>query len=179
LGEVTGGVRFDKFRPIDVTWSNEEISQIINRRIKHFSDKPKKLEDYLVDTTEKDNVIELANFSPRDLFHLMSTIYDEQSVIDSEATYFSREAINKGKLKFCREYEYYALFPSNRNSKEDVFRNINRLLKTGKKILRANDLAAVHKVSGVTANSYIKIMSDYNFIKMTEEQYVYQIIDLK
>lgn len=173
------GVRFDKFRPIDVTWTNEEISEIINRRIRYFSEKPKKLEDFLVDTNEKDAIIELANFSPRDLFHLLSTIYDEQSVIDSEATFFSREAITKGKLKFCKEYEYYALFPSNRSSKEDVFRNINRLLRTGKKVLKANDIAAVHKVSGVTANSYIKIMTDFNFIKMTDEQYVYQINDPK
>jgi hypothetical protein len=173
------GVRFDKFRPIDVTWTNDEVSEIINRRIKYFSDTPKKLEDYLVDTIEKNKIIELANSSPRDLFHLLSTIYDEQSLIDSEATFFSREAINKGKLKFCRDYEYYALFPSNRNSKEDVFRNINRLLKTGKVVLRATDLAATLKVSAPTSNSYIKIMSDFNFIKMTDEQYVYTIIDPK
>lgn len=173
------GVRFDKFRPIDVTWTNEEITEIINRRIKYFSDKPKILEDYLVDTSEKNNIINLANSSPRDLFHLLSTIYDEQSIIDSEVTFFSSEAINNGKIKFCKEYEYYALFPSNRNSKEDVFRNINRLLKTGKKILKANDIAAAHKVSGVTANSYVKIMSDFNFLKMTDEQYVYQVNDPK
>lgn len=173
------GVRFDKFRPIDVTWTNEEISEIINRRIKYFSDTPKKLEDYLVDVSEKNRIIELANSSPRDLFHLLSTIYDEQSLIDSNLKYFSRAAINNGKLKFCKDYEYYALFPSNRNSKEDVFRNINRLLKTGRTVLRANDLAAALKVSAGTANSYIKIMSDYNFIKMTEEQYVYKIIDPK
>lgn len=173
------GVRFDKFRPIDVTWTNEEISQIINRRIKYFSDTPRQLEDYLVDAAEKDKIIGLANSSPRDLFHLLSTIYDEQSLIDANANFFSREAIDKGKLKFCKDYEYYALFPSNRNSKEDVFRNINRLLKTGKTILKATDLAAALKVSAPTANSYIKIMSDYNFIKMTDEQYVYAIIDPK
>lgn len=173
------GVRFDKFRPIDVTWTNEEISEIINKRIKYFSDKPKKLEDYLVDISEKDNIIKLSNSSPRDLFHLLSTIYDEQSIINSEVSFFSREAINNGKIKFCKEYEYYALFPSNRNSKEDVFRNINRLLKTGKIILKANDIAAAHKVSGVTANSYVKIMSDFNFLKMTDEQYLYQINDPK
>ena len=60
-----------------------------------------------------------------------------------------------------------------------MFRNINRLLKTGKNILKANDIAAAHKVSGVTANSYVKIMSDFNFLKMTDEQYVYQINDPK
>lgn len=173
------GVRFDKFRPIDVTWTNDEISEIINRRIKYFSDTPKKLEDYLVDVHEKSKIIELANSSPRDLFHLLSTIYDEQSLIDSNSTFFSREAINNGKLRFCKDYEYYALFPSNRNSKEDVFRNINRLLKNGKIIVKATDLGAALKVSAPTANSYIKIMSDYNFIKMTDEQYVYTIIDPK
>lgn len=173
------GVRFDKFRPIDVTWTNEEVSEIINRRIKYFSDSPKKLEDYLSDVDEKDKIIKLANSSPRDLFHLLSTIYDEQSLINSNVAIFSNEAINQGKLRFCKDYEYYALFPSNRNSKEDVFRNINRLLKTGKTVVKSTDLAAALKVSPPTANSYIKIMSDYNFIKMTDEQYVYTVIDPK
>lgn len=173
------GVRFDKFRPIDVTWTSEEIIEIINKRIGFFSDKTNNIQDLLVDANEKDEIIKLANNSPRDLFHLFANIYDEQSVIDSNSEYFSREAINNGKLKFCKEYEYYALFPSNRNSKDDVFRNINRLLKTGKITLRSNDIASVLKVNPATANTYIKIMSDFNFIKMTEEQYLYNIIDPK
>lgn len=173
------GVRFDKFRPIDVTWTSQEIIEIINKRISFFSNKAKNIQDLLVDSNEKDGIIMLANYSPRDLFHLFANIYDEQSVIDSSSSYFSREAINNGKLKFCKEYEYYALFPSNRNSKDDVFRNINRLLKTGKTTLRSNDLASVLKVNPATANTYIKIMSDFNFIKMTDEQYVYNIIDPK
>jgi len=173
------GVRFDKFRPIDVTWSSEEIIAIINKRIAFFSSKAKRIEDLLIDSNEKDDIIKLANYSPRDLFHLFANIYDEQSIIDNTSTYFSREAISKGKLRFCKEYEYYALFPSNRNSKDDVFRNINRLLKTGKTTLRSNDLASVLKVNPATANSYIKIMSDFNFIKMTDEQYVYNVIDPK
>jgi hypothetical protein len=173
------GVRFDKFRPIDVTWTSNEMLEIINKRISFFSNKEKKIQDLLVDASEKEDIIKLANYSPRDLFHLFANIYDEQSIINSSSTYFSREAINSGKLKFCKEYEYYALFPSNRNSKDDVFRSINRLLKTGKIILRSNDLASVLKVNPATANSYIKIMSDFNFIKMTEEQYVYVIIDPK
>ena len=40
-------------------------------------------------------------------------------------------------------------------------------------------MASVLKVNPATANSYIKIMSDFNFIKMTDEQYVYNIIDPK
>lgn len=173
------GVRFDKFRPIDVTWTNEEITEIINKRISFFSNNSKEIDDLLIDRNEKNGIIELANYSPRDLFHLLANVYDEQSVINSSSTCFTYEAINNGKLKFCKEYEYYALFPSNRNSKDDVFRNINRLLKTAKTKLRSNDLASVLKVNPATANSYIKIMSDFNFIRMTDEQYVYNVIDPK
>lgn len=173
------GVRFDKFKPIDVTWTSQEMSEIIDNRIKHFSVIPKKLDDLLIEPREKETLVGLANFSPRDLLHLLATIYDEQSIIDSNASFFSKEAMIAGKLKFCKEYEYYALFPSKRNSKDDVFRNINRILKTAKTTLRANDIAAILKVSGVTANSYIKIMSDFNFIKMTDEQYVYEVVDPK
>ena len=173
------GVRFDKFRPIDVTWTNKEITEIINKRIGFFSNNSKEIDNLLFNRDEKNGIIELANYSPRDLFHLLANIYDEQSVIDSSSTFFTQEAITNGKLKFCKEYEYYALFPSNRNSKDDVFRNINRLLKTAKIKLKSNDIASVLKVNPATANSYIKIMSDFNFIKMTDEQYVYNVIDPK
>lgn len=173
------GVRFDKFKPVDVTWTSIEMCQIIDNRVKHFSINQKKLDDLLVDPNEKNALIDLANFSPRDLLHLLSTIYDEQSILDSSATFFSKEAILTGKLKFCSNYEYYALFPSKKNTKDDVFRNINRILKTAKTTIRATDIAAILKVSGVTANSYIKIMSDFNFIKMTDEQYVYEVVDPK
>jgi Cdc6-like AAA superfamily ATPase len=173
------GVRFDKFKPVDVTWTAQEMSQIIDKRVAHFSNTPRKLDDIIVDVTEKEAFLTLSNFSPRDLLHLLATIYDEQSVIDSNATFFSREAITRGKLKFCKDYEYYALFPSNKNSKDDVFRNINRILKVGKTKLRATDIGSILKVSPPTANSYIKIMSDFNFIRMTEEQYVYDVIDPK
>lgn len=162
-----------------MTWTSQEISEITDNLIKFFSEIPKKIDDLLVDPRDKDVLVNLANFSPRDLLHLIATIYDEQSIIDSNASFFSRKAIVAGKLKFCIDYEYYALFPSNKNSKEDVFRNINRILKTAKTTLRANDIAAILKVSGVTANSYLKIMSDFNFIKMTDEQYVYEVVDPK
>ncbi|MCX8473795.1 MAG: hypothetical protein ORN85_09110, partial [Sediminibacterium sp.] len=173
------GIRFDKFKPIDVSWTSEEITQILNERIKYFGETTKQAEKLLEDNNELVKLIELSNNSPRDLLHLFGSIYDEQTLVDISSKYLSLQSINKGKMKFCKEYEYYALFPSKRNSKEDVFRNINRLLKTGKTTLRATNFVTSLKVSTPTANSYIKIITDFNFAKMTDQQYVYEISDPK
>lgn len=173
------GIRFDKFKPIDVSWTNEEITQILNERIRYFGETIKSADKLLEDNRELKELIELCNNSPRDLLHLFGSIYDEQTLIDIKSKYLSISSINKGKMKFCKEYEYYALFPSKRSSKEDVFRNINRLLKTGKTVLRATDFVTSLKVSTPTANSYIKIITDFNFAKMTDQQYVYEISDPK
>jgi len=176
---ASNGIRFDKFKPIDVSWTSEEITQILNERIKYFGETTKQAEKLLEDNNELVKLIELSNNSPRDLLHLFGSIYDEQTLVDISSKFLSIQSINKGKMKFCKEYEYYALFPSKRNSKEDVFRNINRLLKTGKTTLRATDFVTSLKVSTSTANSYIKIITDFNFAKMTDQQYVYEISDPK
>jgi energy-coupling factor transporter ATP-binding protein EcfA2 len=176
---ASSGIRFDKFKPIDVTWTTDEISKILNNRIKFFGENSKSADSLLEDSSELMKLIDLSNTSPRDLLHLFGAIYDEQTLIDINSRFLSNQSINKGKMKFCKEYEYYALFPSKRNSKEDVFRNINRLLKTGKVVLRATDFVTSLKVSTPTANSYIKIIQDFNFTKMTDQQYVYEISDPK
>lgn len=175
----SSGIRFDKFKPIDVTWTNEEIRDILDKRVKYFGKNNTSIELLLEEKSELNNLIQLSNRSPRDLLHLFAAIYDEQTLIDIHSKNLSTSSIDKGKLKFCKEYEYYALFPSKRNTKEDVFRNINRLLKVGKITVKATDFATVLKVSPATANSYIKIVQDFNFVKMTDQQYVYEISDPK
>lgn len=176
---ASNGVRFDKFKPVDVTWTDSEILEILDNRIKFFCTYPKKFEDFLVDTTLMSDLINLSNNSPRDLLHLVSKIYDEQSIIDSNTPFFSKKSIEEAKLKFCKEYEYYALFPTERKAKDDIIKNINRLLKNGKIEVKSVDLAAMLKVSSSAANNYIRIMLDFNLIKNTPQQYVYQIADPK
>ena len=173
------GIRFDKFTPKDVTWTGVEILQILNQRITYFGSQSSDIKSLLETPEQLSELIVMTNFSPRDMLHLFGAIYDEQAQINSNAVKFSSQSVDNGKMKFCKEYEYYALFPSKKNTKEDIFRNINRILKNGKTVFRANDLIASLKVSAPSANAYIKVMADLNLIKMTAQQYVYEVSDPK
>jgi phosphotransacetylase len=60
---ASNGIRFDKFKPIDVSWTSEEITQILNERIKYFGETTKQAEKLLEDNNELVKLIELSNNS--------------------------------------------------------------------------------------------------------------------
>jgi len=72
-------------------------------------------------------------------------------------------------LVYSKGFEYYAIYPTKRGSKEDILTNINRLLKIGKEIIMTKDFVEVFKVSTPTAISYIKIVQEYNLVKELTE----------
>ena len=163
------GVRFDKFKPVDITWLNDDIKNILQNRINHFSlSKPYSM-DKLIPTKEIDQIIDAAYKSPRDLIRLLSTIYDEQENDNMKVKSFSLENINKGTLKFCTNYDYYSIFPSKRGTREDIVSIINRILKVGRLTFRGTDLAAAFRFSSQSANSYVKLMKGYMLINEVEE----------
>lgn len=166
------GVRFDKIKPVDITWNNVSLVNMLEKRISFFSDKKKSLQD-IFETAEYENtidaIIELSSKSPRYLLRQLSYIYDAQAVADQSYKCFSKNSIAEGQLTYAKLFEYYAIYPSKKGSKEDILSNINRLLKIGKLTVRTKDYADVYKVSVPTAISYIKIAQEYNLIKELPE----------
>lgn len=159
------GVRFDKFKPIDITWTNEDIARILQKRLDHFAiNKPYNMEQLFESIEELDSLIELAHKSPRDLIRLFSTIYDEQSIKNINSSKLEALCILEAKVRFCKEYDYYSIFPSKMGTKEDIVSIINKMLRVGKIYFRSTDLVNVFKFSTQSANSYIKIMKDYSLI---------------
>jgi len=79
------------------------------------------------------------------------------------------EAIEKGQLVYAKSFEYYAIYPTKRGSKEDILTNINRLLRIGKTIIKSKDFVDVFKVSSQSGNSYIRIVQEYNLVKELTE----------
>lgn len=182
--ELNGrGVRFDKFQPIDVTWNVDDLKLILNKRVKYFSNSNFTINDILEANSSIDGILQLAFRSPRDMIHIFSHIYQEQDSIDSSSRQFSNKAVEKGKLKFCKDYDYYSVYPSKRGSKADVTINVNRMLRIKKKILKTTDFVNTFKVSTPTAISYIVILQNYNFVKEMAEKDgnapQYEVIDPK
>ena len=177
------GVRFDKFQPIDVSWSKEDLKSIIDKRVKYFSNNSKNTSDLLEKSHLLDEIISLSFRSPRDMLLIFSKIYQEQDNANSSSNVLTEESVKSGKLKFCKDYDYYSVYPSKRGSKADVTTNINRLLRIKKKVLKTNDFVSIAKMSTPTAISYIGILKNFNFIKELAEKDgnapQYEVIDPK
>lgn len=164
------GVRFDKFKPVDITWNEAEIKEILQFRLNHFAiNPPYPLLNLISDQGHVDSLITLAYKSPRDLIRILSTIYDEQETTDNSVKSFDLAIIEKGKLKFCMNYDYYSIFPSKRGTKEDIMSIINRILRINRSVFKGTDLASVYKFSSQSANSYVKIMKGYGLICDTDD----------
>jgi hypothetical protein len=163
------GVRFDKIKPINITWQTNNLKEIINARIKYFSKEQKTLTNIIIEDEKINEIIALSNNSPRFLFRQLSYIYDQQAEIDSNSNFLSNEAIEKGQLVYAKSFEYYAIYPTRRGSKDDILTNINRLLKIGKEIIVTKDFVDIYKVSTPAAISYIKIVQEYNLVKELTE----------
>jgi hypothetical protein len=174
-------IRFDKFKPIDVNWLNEDIERILEQRISFFSNSQKSTKD-IFDSIALGQIIELANGSPRDLITLISNIYDEQSIIECAVTTFSGTAIDKGTKHFASNYDYNSFYGSSEIA-SSVKTSINRILQVGKRIFQLKDMAEVTKRSQPSVSNYSRNMKEYGLIieneGSTEQVKEYLVVDPK
>jgi hypothetical protein len=175
------GIRFDKFRPVDVNWIDSDITSILEKRIRYFSSGKKEPRD-LFSQKSLDNVINIANKSPRDLLTICSTIYDEQSIIDISAKQISDLAVNNGIKNFVVRYDYVSYYASAEIATK-IISLINRLQLLGKITFTNKDLAGSMKKGVQSASNQTREMRDYGFVH--EEDYtensekIYRVIDPK
>lgn len=179
------GVRFDKISPIDVTWNNSELVDIINVRLNYYRIRPQiviKLDDILADRRSIEDIISISNKSPRDLLLLIFSIYYEQANIDSRSPYFSTQAVRNGILKFITGYDYYSMFPQKGN-KEDILKNIKKILFCGKLTFKIIEISQDLNISSQTANGLIKNLLKHGVIKELNQTQgnakLFEIIDPK
>lgn len=178
-------VRFDKILPIDVTWSNNELLQIMDVRLSYFSAKPQaivKLDEIIEESRNIEEIIKLSNKSPRDLLRLISSIYYEQANIDNLSPFMSTQAVKKGIFKFIKEYDYYSIYPQI-NANDDILKNLNKILTSGKLTFKISDFAQDLSISITKSTSIIKNLSKQGVVnelnKTQGNAKIYEIIDPK
>lgn len=179
------GVRFDKISPIDVTWNNSELENIVNVRLNYSSIKPQtviKFEELLADPRSSEDIISISNKSPRDLLKLIFSIYYEQANIDNRSPYLSTHAIRKGILKFISDYEYYSMFPQI-SHKDDILKNLKKILYCEKLTFKVSDISQDLNISIPTANGLIKNLLKHGIIielnQTRGNAKIFEIIDPK
>ena len=159
------GVRFDKIKPVDISWSNEQLIEMFDKRLSYFSDGLVDSIKFIQDDDARNRIIKLANGSPRYLFRLLSVIYDQQCDINPEVDNIQAESIALGMKQYCLLFEFYAAFPGKRGSKDDVMISVNRLLKIGSLQITTKDFVNEYKVSTGSALNYIKSLLEFSLIK--------------
>jgi len=158
------GVRFDKIKPLDVTWTEAQLKEILEKRLKYFSEGKVNCKALIANEQKFNEIISMASNSPRYMFRLLSVIYDQQNNIDHTSSNLSELAISNGMIEFSKTFDFYAAFPGKRGTKDDVMTSVNRLLKIGKLQISTKDFVSSFKVSSQTAKNYIQIQQNYGLV---------------
>ena len=160
------GVRFDKFPTIDIRWDDQDMENIINKRLAFFSENkeaPVSLGSLIPETNMKREVLKLADRSPRTMLRLLSEICsceDRESIVS-----FSPEAISKGMLKFCRNFDYASLRPFKTGGKEDLTDWINKILAVRRISFTVYEWAEGFNCTKTTAAKHIDNMKKAELIR--------------
>ena len=183
--ELSGTVRFDKFGFIDVRWKSGDMKFLIDKRIKYFSlNNDKSLEDLIEDKYDRDEIIKLANKSPRDLISLLGSIYQEQANYNENVNCFDDSCISSGMISFCENYDYDSIYPWKAGRNKEIKAMINRILAVRLTRFTVKDLNRTFKQSNAQSDGQIKLMKSYKLIREDDilggdNKKIYEILDPK
>lgn len=175
----SNGVRFDKIKPVNISWSDQQLRDMLAKRLEYFSEGQVAPNQLIVNSNDLDRIISLSSGSPRYLFRLLSVIYDQQNNVNSNVKTIQTELIEPSLLVYCKGFEFYAVFPGKRGTKDDVMTSVNRLLRVGKTQVTTKDFIAVFKVSSPTGISYIKAQQGFGLVEkvgnVDGKTYLYEV----
>ncbi len=183
--ELSGTVRFDKFGSIDVRWKKNDLEPLINKRIKYFSiNNDKTLADLVPNENDRNDILSIANKSPRDLISLLSDIYKEQSNNNQNVTFFESQSVSNGLISFCSNYDYDSLYPSKVGKNKEIKAMINRILAVRLTRFMAKNLTEVFNQTNSQTDGQIKLMLNYRLIREDDilganNAKYYEVIDPK
>lgn len=183
--ELSGTVRFDKFGFIDVRWKSRDLKPLIDKRIKYFSlSKSKGFDDLFPDENDRNELIKLANKSPRDLISLLGAIYQEQANNDQNVNYFDDHSISAGMISFCSNYDYDSLYPWKAGRNKEIKSMINRILSVKLNRFTSRDLTMTFNQNNAQSQGQIKLMKSYKLIQEDDilgpdSLKIYEVIDPK
>jgi len=180
------GVRFDKFKEIDIRWLEDDMEPMMDARLKYFSvdkSKPVKLAVLVPDPLDRKEIVRLSERSPRSLIRLLGTIYSEMPASAENYPSFTKEAISKGMVSYCKNFDYESLNPAKLGSRTDLINWINRILRTKSVEFTIDDIRRTFTVPTRTASSYIENMVKIGLIKDSlaeaNENTLYKVIDYR
>lgn len=162
------GVRFDKFQCMDIRWSNEDLEGIVNKRLLYYSkdrQNPATLNKLIPQDDLRNKLFELAESSPRNILILLNEIQAQQENGITES--FSSEAIGKGMMKYCKQFDYQA-FRSVKSAAGKDFKDwINKLLAIRKPSFTQEEYTALFGGNKRTVLDHLKKLQAMDLIRIS------------
>ena len=189
-------VRLDKIRNWTMSWSRDELRQMINRRLAAYSNNRVLSLDAISSedlSNIYDTIIDHAMFSPREIVHILDSIFREHARHSDADTgiLLSASSVDKGLDDYCSR-RVKDLYPS------DIIRTLTSLPSTRftsaniQAALRISKQAASVRVNKWIDNGYIERIEDarsekdsstpvhqYKFREKRLERLVERRIDMK
>lgn len=181
-------VRTQKLSFTSLTWDRSSLEKVLMKRVaKYKSDSLNHDLDLLagVSPDSRSLVFEMCNRNPRDLWHIMDKVLQEQFKIDPSAMICDK-AIALAIKRFVSEFNYYEYYPRRANARVntmDVYKYIKHLQKLDDTLFTKNKLNTLAGTGGST-NNYVVAMENMGLIRNTQNKeqggaVLYEIVDPK
>lgn len=172
--QIATSFRRSKHYVYDISWNRQQLERVLNQRLSVFSNKA--IKDYHLlfsNATEEDfdNIFNLCNSNPRDLWEIFDKLFYAQYELDSNCTLISHEAIVNGLHCFVENFSFYEYYPRKKNARKntnDIYSYIKHLLALNNTIEFTNyELRDAASTGGSTTN-YITGMMSIGLVTKTD-----------
>lgn len=185
---IRESVRTQKLSFTSLTWDRPNLERVLAKRIAKFTKEPLAHDfDLLASASSpsKNLIFEMCNRNPRDLWHIMDKVLQEQFKLDPTAQ-IGDDAIALAIRRFVREFNYYEYYPRRSNARAntmDVYKYIKHLQKLDDTRFTKDKLNTLAGTGGST-NNYVVAMENMGLIRNTQEKaqggaVLYEIADPK
>lgn len=186
---LASNFRRSKHYVYDISWSYAYLVNVLNHRLQVFSgNKIKKWQDIFEESIDSiDDILNLSNGNPRDLWDIFDKIIRTQYNLDNSKLRISREAIESGKKDFVSKFNFYEYYPKKKNARRntnDVYSYIALLLFLDNTEEFTNEELRNAATTGGSVTNYITNMQTIGLVEKTDKKrpggaVIYKIIDPK
>lgn len=172
-------------------WSKAQLEIVLNHRLSVYSNyrvtNYKNLFDAEISENELNELFELSNSNPRDLWGIFDAVFNAQYLIDGSSSLISKVAVENGLHNFVENFQFYEYYPRKKNAQRntnDVYSYITYLLRLPRVTEFTNaELRDAASTGGSTTN-YITGMMSIGLVKKTDRKrtggaVIYRISDPK
>ena len=191
FSSLSSTFRRSKHYVYDINWDARQLENILNQRLKTYSNNRilnfrSILEKDVAETTIQE-IFNLANSNPRDLWGLLDEILKAQYMLNKTHSLISNEAILAGMDSFVKNFSFYEYYPrrkATRKNTNDIYSYIKYLSSLNTTDEFTNyELRSCANTGGSTTN-YITAMMNIGLVKKTDLKrtggsVIYKIIDPK